>query len=138
MIDRPTNPLIYDRTLNDIMQKNSKGYYNASDLNRIGEWQTYIAELLNGYSYYVSITPKTNWQIGDIPRQSDIDKIKDDTTKLKNAFYSKATTPSLTIGINYIPYNTANDIEHIIKDLDELIENMIQSFIYCDTIYCGE
>lgn len=138
MATRPLQELITDRTQNDVQQNNAKGNYNISDLNRIGEWQQYIMDLLNENGYYVKVTPKTNWNKYDLPRQSDIDKIKDDTMALKDAYYTYATTPTLVTGVNYVTYVDANDIEKIFYDIEYLVNSMKSYFVYSGVAVSGQ
>ena len=39
-----------------VTDRTAGAYYNASDLNRVGEAMQYVAGLLNGYGYAVSVT----------------------------------------------------------------------------------
>ena len=42
---KPSEPLIFDRTVDDVVQRTQKGYYNLGDLQRIQAWIRYGAEL---------------------------------------------------------------------------------------------
>lgn len=64
MATRPTSELVTDRTLRDVQLLNSKGNYNATDLNRVEEWENYLKELLDEYGYHTSFISKTDWVIG--------------------------------------------------------------------------
>lgn len=138
MATRPSEELITDRTSSDVSQKRTKGNWNTSDLMRIAKWQVYIRDLLNEAGYYVNIQPRMAWNIFDLPRQSQVDKIRSDTMKLKEAYYTFISTPTLETGIDYVVFNEANDIEKILKDIEILIDNMMESYRYCGTLYCGE
>lgn len=141
MATRPEEPLVTDRTYQDILQKNTKANYNADVLNRIESWMLYLKELLAEYGYYANIETKIDWEIGlgKDKMTSEINRIKNNLQILKDTFYVRSTTPEVPSttrdAINYVE---ANNIEKIIVDLDFLINNMADSFIYCDTIYCGE
>ena len=140
MATRPIHELIIDRTSRDVQLLNNKGNYNIEDLNRIGEWQNYIAELLNEYGYYVQVSPKTDFVKSDLQNMtSHIRHIKNDLQALKDAYYVMQSTPDVPstsrLAVNYIE---ANNMEKILMDLDFLVHNMEEAFIYCGTIYCGE
>lgn len=137
MANRPSSELVTDRTLQDVQLLNTKGNYNVSDLNRIGQWQVYVMELLNEHGYYVSIAPKTDWTKYDLPRQSQIDKIKEDTITLKNAYYTKHDY-DLHIGNTSINYNVANDIEKVFEDIEFLIKSMEQNVVFCGVARMGQ
>lgn len=141
MATRPIEPLIIDRTLRDVQLLNSKGNYNATDLNRVEEWCQYIADLLNEYGYYVSIVTKTDWTVGlGKPNMtSEINRIKTNIQSLIDAYVVMQSTPEVPSTTRLaINYQEANDIERILVDLEFLINNMAESFIWCGTVYCGE
>jgi hypothetical protein len=62
--------LITDRTLDDVMTGTDKGYYNATDLNRVGEAVESIAGRFTGYGYAVEVSPKADWSKSDTPTAS--------------------------------------------------------------------
>lgn len=141
MATRPEEELIIDRTLQDVNQNRTKGNYNASDLNRIETWMEYLKELLNEYGYYVTFITKTDWEIGiGKPNMtSEINRIKTNLQKLKDAYFVMQSTPEVPstdrLSINYVE---ANDIEKIMVDIEFLIDKMAESFRYCGTEFCGE
>ena len=131
MAIRPQSELVTDRTSQDVQRELTKGHLNVEDLNRIGEWQTYIRDLLNEYGYYVKINPKTDFVKSDLTNMTTkINKIKNDLQSLKDAYYVLSTTPDVPsterLAINYVELN---NIEKILVDLDFLIHNMAESFI---------
>lgn len=141
MATRPIEPLIIDRTARDVQLLNTKGNYNATDLNRVEEWCQYISDLLNEYGYYVSIVTKTDWTVGlGKPNMtSEINRIKTNIQSLIDAYVVMQSTPEVPSTTRLaINYQEANNIERILVDLEFLINNMAESFIYCGTVYCGE
>lgn len=127
--------LIFDRTQTDIEQKTSKGYYNYTDLNRIETWCEYLANLLNSYSYPVSITIKKNWNMSDLPNVNDMERIRSNVNAIKTAFHAYTDVPE---NLNYMTIEKANDIEKILSEIDFLTKNMISSFRYSNTFNSGE
>ncbi len=138
MAIRPQEELITNRTLSDVNNNRTKGNWNIEDLNRIGTWQIYIRDKLKENGYFVNITPKTDFIKSDLTNMTTkINKIKTDTKALKDAYYTMQDY-NLKIGHPSVDYIVANNIEKILNDIDVLSDNMIQSFIYCGTIYAGE
>lgn len=127
--------LIFDRTQNDLEQKTPKGYYNYTDLNRIETWCEYLANLLNSYSYPVSITIKKNWNMSDLPNVNDMERIRSNINAIKTAFHAYTDVPE---NLNYMTIEKANDIEKILSEIDFLTKNMISSFRYSNTFNSGE
>lgn len=127
--------LIFDRTQNDVEQGTSKGYYNYTDLNKVEAWCEYLANLLTSYSYPVSITIKKNWTMSDLPKTTDMERIRNNVDKIKTAFHAYTDVPE---NLNYMTIEKANDIEKILSEIDFLTKNMISSFRYSNTFNSGE
>ena len=141
MATRPTSELVTDRTLRDVQLLNSKGNYNATDLNRVEEWCQYISDLLNEYGYYVSIVTKTDWTVGlGKPNMtSEINRIKTNIQSLIDAYVVMQSTPEVPSTTRLaINYQEANDIERILVDLEYLIESMSQYFVYSGVAVSGQ
>lgn len=129
--------LIYDRTLTDVINKTKKGYYNVSDLNRVEEWCKYLAELLTGYGYPVRIETKTNWTIADFPYASEMERIRCNVSKIKQAYCTYLLTPAVPDTLNRIDIEKANAIEKVLFDIDELMNKMVAEFRKSGTFNCG-
>lgn len=135
--------LVYDRTQEDVEyainnQDSSsflKGSYNYTDLNRVEEWCEYIAEQLNLYSYKVNITVKTDWTSADFPTKTQMERIRSNIDKLKNAFIAVTQIPA---NLEKMNYQKANAIEKILYEMDLFITNMVAIFYYSGEIYSGE
>lgn len=127
--------LIFDRTQNDLEQKTPKSYYNYTDLNRIETWCEYLANLLNSYSYPVSITIKKNWNMSDLPNVNDMERIRSNVNAIKTVFHAYTNIPE---NLEYMTIEKANDIEKILSEIDFLTKNMISSFRYSNTFDSGE
>jgi hypothetical protein len=111
------------------------GYYNTTDLNRVGEAVQYVADLLNGYGYAVSVSPKVDWQISDIPRIADMAVYLADLEALKAAFYGTVTLPG---SMDNLTPETANNIERLLCEIEQNIHNMTEAWYYSGELYAGE
>lgn len=120
--------LIFDRTQNDLEQNTPKGYYNYTDLNRVEEWCEYLANLLTSYSYPVNIQVKKNWQMSDLPNTDDMERIRKNVNRLKEAYFSFTQIPE---NLNYMTIEKANSIEKILNEIDKILEAFENDFIYC-------
>ena len=127
--------LIFDRTQKDITDKTKKSYYNFDDLNRIEQWCEHVAKLLNSYAYFVDIKIKKDWTMLDFPRQSEMERIRQNINRLKEAYYSFTQIPA---NLEKMTWQKANDIEKILFEIDTLLNNMISQFYYCGEVYAGE
>lgn len=108
-------------------KSNSKGALNISDLNRIENNMSVIAESLN-----TTLTVKTNWKETDIPLQSDFLRIQSNLINLRSkvSYILENVTPKVpNLPFNY--YSKINDIEKILFDIYNLVFRQEQ-------YYCGE
>lgn len=140
MVTRPTNELITDRTLSDVQMNNAKGNYNVSDFERIKEWQIYLKDLLDEYGYHSEpLVIHETWTTTDLPRQQDIDDIKDNLQKLKDVYYVLQSTPNIpSKERNFVTYSDANDIEKIMSDMEIVINRMLAQIKYAKNFYAGQ
>lgn len=127
--------LIFDRTRNDLDQGTTKGHYNYTDLNRVEAWCEYLANLLNSYSYPVSISIKKDWTMFDLPNVNDMERIRSNVDKIKIAFHAYTEIPE---NLDYMTIEKANSIEKILVEIDTLISNMVYQFLYSGEIYAEE
>ena len=130
--------LVTDRTASDVAAGNDKGTYNASDLNRVGQAVSYIADLLTGYGYSVQVSPKTDWAIGDIPYPAQLQQYLSDVAALRAVLELLPTTPEVPADMEGLTVQEANDIEKILVDIDALLSIMATTFIPCGEALCGE
>ena len=132
------NTLITDRTAADVRFGRDKGFYNATDLNRVGKAVAYIAERLTGYGYAVEVSPKTDWSESDTPTASQMETYRLNIASLRAVIAVLASTPETPERMRALDYVKANDIERILQDLDTLITNMEQAWFFSGELYAGE
>ena len=116
----------------------SKGAYNAEDLNRVGAAVEYVAGRFAAYGYAVSVSPKQDWAMGDIPREADMVKYLAEVEQLRSLISVMPTTPETPGDMANLWWWEANDIEQILKDLDFLLGNMAAAWTYSGEIDAGE
>lgn len=136
--------LITDRTREDEAYAfenqhlpNLKGAYNASDLNRVGEWVNYLAGLLNSYGYHVSATARTDWTATSMPREADFMAYLNSIRSIRNWFLLSPLVPSVLLDIRYLNFSSANDIEKILLEADSIITNLRAAFVPLGTFQLG-
>ena len=138
--------LVTDRTQADVSAGNSKGTYNASDLNRVGTAMNYVADRLRAAGYDPHISPKTDWTAGDWVDPAAQAVYLGDLAELRKQFAMMKTTPEvppriLATGINTndgLTHTWANDIEKILEDVDRLLTNSAQAWFYSGEPFSGE
>lgn len=151
--------LVTDRTANDVLRWNElrakgyaamsdaeraewnlgmKGAYNATDLNRVGIAVQTLAARFVEYGYRVEVSPKTDWKIGDIPGNAQMQRYLDDISALKAVLELAADTPQLPNSMELLTWSRANDIEKILEIVEATLNRMITSMWYSGEIGCGE
>ncbi len=115
-----------------------KGAYNASDLNRVGAAVAYVAGRLTGYGYAVSVAPRQDWQVANIPTPESMTAYLADVAALRAALTVAADTPEVPEDMERLTWQEANDIEQILVDVDELLTRMAAAWFYSGDLYAGE
>lgn len=130
--------LITDRTRADVENKTNKGFYNASDLNRVGAAVQYVAERFAAQGYTVAVSPKTDWLASDIPTASELETYRQNIAALRGLIAVMKSTPETPETMRVLDYIKANDIERILLDLDTLLTNAALAWYQSGELYAGE
>lgn len=130
--------LITDRTRADVENKTNKGFYNASDLNRVGAAVQYVAERFAAQGYTVAVSPKTDWLASDISTASELETYRQNIATLRALLAVMPTTPEAPDSMAGLTYTEANSIERILLDLDTLLTNAALAWYQSGDIYAGE
>lgn len=112
-----------------------KGAYNVSDLNRVGNNVAYLAGVLDGYGYMVSVAPKTNWTVEDIPTQAQMATYLGNVQALKDGFYGTTDLPET---MDKLTADGANNIERLLCEIEQNIHNMTAAWHYSGELFSGE
>lgn len=136
----PENPLLYlitDRTQQDVTERNPKGYYAASDLNRVGYAVEYLAEIIRGYGYTVEVSVKTDWGDTDWKLTGEMVKYLQSLNNLKAIF---STLVELPESMEKIDHEDANNIELLLLTIDETITRVVAGFTRSNAfaLYSGQ
>ena len=123
----PENPILFlvtDRTTQDVTAGNSKGYYAATDLNRVGCAVEYLAERLKRAGISVSVFPFTEWTDADWGAPSNMAHYLEQVRVMREAL-KLASAPDAPDDLEKFTYTEANNIEQILEMLDAHISNMM-------------
>ena len=130
--------LITDRTRADVENETDKGFYNASDLNRVGAAVEYIAGRFASLGYACPVTVKKDWLTSDAPTASQMETYRQNIVTLRGQITVMASTPEAPASMAGLNYVKANNIEQILLDLDALITNITKSWCFSGELYAGE
>ena len=117
-----------------------KGAYNITDLNRVGNALKYLQNRLSvtGYLQGYKITPKTDWNVSDVPTAADFTAYIRSVNSVREALTMLHTTPEPLSETGGIGFQDANDIEQILTDTEYLLNQLQAMYHYYGDIYCGE
>ena len=129
---------ITDRTRADVANQTDKGFYNASDLNRVGAAVEYIAGRFTALGYDCPVTVKKDWLTSDAPTASQLETYRQNIVTLRSRIAVMQSTPEAPASMAGLNYVKANNIEQILLDLDALITDITKSWCFSGEVYAGE
>ena len=123
-------PLITDRTAQDVTERTQNGFYNVSDVQRINSYIEYLSDVLE-----LNLTV-TDVFLGQALTREQIDAILSNINAIRAVWYVASDTPQTPISVNW-NYQKANNIEKILKALDEFYQSSQIDKIYSGTFRAG-
>lgn len=129
---------ITDRTLQDEINQTDKGYYNASDMNRVGYLVRMLSELLYEYGYIVVVNAKEDWTMMDTPTETQCKTYLDNVQEIRDSIPVFPTTPMVPQSMDNLNYQKANDIEKILSDVYYILQNISAAWFYSGDLFSGE
>lgn len=130
--------LVTDRTAQDVAQRTKKAFYNNTDMNRVESAVAYIAQQLTAYGYPTTLVTKTDWGMGQIPKESQLIRYLNNVKKCLAQYCKQASTPEPPASMANLNYTGANTIEQILLDIDLLLPQMAAVYRPSGTFYAGE
>ena len=122
--------LITDRTSQDVATRTEKGFYNVSDIQRINSYIEYLSDVLG-----LNLTV-TGVSLGQALTRAQMDDIISNVNAIRAAWYVASDTPQTPIAVNW-DYKKANNIEKILKALDEFYQSTQIDKLYSGTFRAG-
>lgn len=120
--------LITDRVAADVATGRPKGRYNALDLVRVGEAVLYAKRRLNNEAgYNLTVNPKVDWQLDDIPTAAQMQQYLTDVWTIRTAVAKSRDTAAVPGSMSGLTWTLANDIERILKDAETLVHDILLS-----------
>ena len=124
------DPLITDRTAQDVATRTEKGFYNVSDVQRVNSYIEYLSDVLG-----LNLTV-TDVSLGQALTRAQMDAILSNINAIRAAWYVASDTPQTPIAVNW-DYKKANNIEKILLALDEFYQSTQIDKLYSGTFRAG-
>ena len=149
--------MVYDRTIEDVhsakrliaekVQKGielsqedisilERGTITYNTLNRIENKKAELLKLLNGMGYWNTQITNQHWADSKKFAEKDFSNLLNDIKTLKDAFFVYNSTPK-NISTEYT-FQNINNIEKILKDLNDMVLDAKSKYEYCGEFECGE
>lgn len=129
--------LITDRTRADVENETDKGFYNASDLNRVGAAVEYIAGRFASLGYACPVTVKKDWLTSDAPTASQLETYRQNIVTLRSRIAVMQSTPEAPASMAGLNYVKANNIEMILLTLNFILNHIPAAVRHCGVTVCG-
>ncbi len=114
-----------------------KGTLTINTLNRIETKQEELKNLFNDMGYWNTPIINKVWDFSGIFKGEEFDRILNNLEILRKAFFVYKNTPDIPDN-NYRKYQTINDVEKILHDLDVMINDVKSYYRECGTFESGE
>jgi hypothetical protein len=124
------DPLITDRTSQDVATRTQKGFYNVSDITRINSYIEYLSDVLDLNLTVIDVT------LGQALTRAEMDSIISNINAIRAVWYVANDTPQTPQAFNW-DYQKANDIEKILLALDEFYQSVQIDKLYSGTFRAG-
>lgn len=124
------NPLITDRTAQDVSTRTGKGFYNVSDVQRVNSYIEYLSDVLGLNLTVIDVT------LGQALTRAEMDSIISNINAIRAVWYVANDTPQTPLPFNW-NFTKANDIEKILKALDEFYQSAQIDKLYSGTFRAG-
>lgn len=127
---KPEEKLIFDRTVDDVLERTQKGYYNLGDLQRIQAWIRYGTELAD------EVFSEPEFQKGESVTRERFQQVLDDITALISKIYDRAgkTPPTMPIAIAW-DWKKANEAERILSLATDFLQSDLNDGVYSMLTY---
>lgn len=124
------DPLITDRTSQDVATRTQKGFYNVSDITRINSYIEYLSDVLDLNLTVIDVT------LGQALTRAEMDSIISNINAIRVAWYVAKDTPQTPQAFNW-NFTKANNLEKILYSLDEFYQSVSIDKIYSGTFRAG-
>lgn len=124
------DPLITDRTYQDVVQGTEKGFYNVSDVQRVNSYVQYLSD---GLGLNLTVTDVS---LGQVLTFNQMQSIINNVNTIRSVWYVSSDTPYTPIAINWT-YSKANDLEKILYSMNSYYQLSLKAKIFSGTFRAG-
>lgn len=100
-------------------------------------WCAYLEQTLAKYNYTIEprLIIKTNWNNNSFPTAIEMERIRNNVNIVKKTYTAFTRVPS---NLDYMTIDKANDVERILYEIDKILSDMENNFVYCGIADCGQ
>lgn len=113
------------------------GCLNFWDLNRIEINTDVLLSILYGYGYGLGqLDIKTDWIMEDFPYAAELERVRGNVQHLIDIYYEQEVP--LPVTLEKPDYIMINSVERVLQLMYEMIDRMVDAFVYSGEITCGQ
>lgn len=133
--------LVTDRTHSDVLLGREKGFYTASDLNRVEQAVAELAAVAKKLDIHITSQVKTDWSspgafsTGSWPVNSQMQRY---LNNVRLVCSSVGIAPPLPTSMGNLDWKNANHIESALEQAEREIQRVIHTFSYSGELFAGE
>lgn len=133
--------LVTDRTESDVLQKNKKGTYGYTDLNRVEQAVSQIAEIAPQLGISLNLVGiKTDWGVPGVfpvnfPTESEMNRFIRNVQTIRRGFGITTPVPDT---MRRLTFTGANNIEKVLESAFRIADQTVPNFIFCGEVFAGE
>jgi hypothetical protein len=121
----------------DDIQALERGTLTINTLNRIEQKQAELKGIFNSLGYWnTENIVNLEWNYDNYFKQADFDRILKNLEILRDAYFVYASTPVVP-NRNYRQFATINAVEHILNDLEKMVDDVRENYRICGVTECG-
>ena len=117
---------------------NHKGAYTYRDMNRVEDAVYYVATRLKEYGYLRTLPPIRQWAVEDKPNLEDFERYFGNVATIRQAIAVWESTPEAPDSVVGFDVNTANALERILVDVDQILNYMKDAWFFSGDLYSSE
>ena len=117
---------------------NLKGSYNASDLNRVGNFINTVSAMLSSQGYGHKYDVKKDWKETDYINEKNTAYYLESLRAICESYFLLPESPNLPDKLSGLTWQKANAIEQIIYDMAVIFDLIKSNYIFSGEIFAGE
>ena len=127
-----------EEQVNQYLNVNQKGAYTYEDLNRVEAAVAYVAKRMPEFGHRFKLQTVETWSMTDKPNAADFERYFGNVAQLRAAIPVWSSTPEAPNSAKGFDVHTANALEQILLDVDQILNHIRDVWLFLGDLYMGE